>query len=406
MQNVTDALLAFIWPGRGDQFLAYNIPGRPVFDMVTAVFFVIGILVCVWRWKRPSYAFLLLWFVTGIIPSLVTGATANTTRNLAALSAIFILPAVGFVFSFEWVQHRQKKLTQTTFVAIAAVWLLFAGGVALRDYFVVWGSSVDVRGAYQHTLIEEIEYLAQNGSDDPVLLSSVYPGPAHDPSINLVMTGAEPVDRRWSDARFALVFPQGEPVTAIIPASTPPHRAFAGWLTAVDTITLQPDDLDPQFTQYELDLANADWWPITQPTVNFDGAVELLHAEWLTPATAPGEIAELMSVWRVGDPARVGPIVPPAFTTDVTLFTHVLKPDGTIFTQQDALNAPSWDWQPGDIVVQIHPMQIPADAPVGSYQAFVGLYDQSSGERKMVVDADGAPLESATAVAPLQITAP
>ncbi|MCP5094125.1 MAG: phospholipid carrier-dependent glycosyltransferase, partial [Chloroflexi bacterium] len=100
LQNVTDALLAFIWPGRGDQFLAYNIPGRPVFDMVTAVFFVIGILVCVWRWKRPSYALLLLWFVTGIIPSLVTGATANTTRNLAALPAIFILPAVGFVFSF------------------------------------------------------------------------------------------------------------------------------------------------------------------------------------------------------------------------------------------------------------------------------------------------------------------
>ena len=90
LENVSEALLAFIWPGYGDQFLAYNIPGRPGFDMLTAVFFVAGLAVCLWRWKRPSYAFVLLWFAVGIIPSLITGATANTTRNLAALPAVFI----------------------------------------------------------------------------------------------------------------------------------------------------------------------------------------------------------------------------------------------------------------------------------------------------------------------------
>ncbi len=96
LANVTDALLAFVWPGRGDQFLAYNVPGRPVFDAVSAVFFVVGLGVCLWRWRRPAYAFLLLWFAVGIVPSLVTGPTANTTRNLAALPAVFLLPAVGF----------------------------------------------------------------------------------------------------------------------------------------------------------------------------------------------------------------------------------------------------------------------------------------------------------------------
>ncbi len=87
--NVRDALLAFVWPGFGDGFLAYNIPGRPVLDVVSAVFFVIGLFVCLWRWRRPVYAFLLLWLLIGIVPSLVTGPTANTTRNLAALPAVF-----------------------------------------------------------------------------------------------------------------------------------------------------------------------------------------------------------------------------------------------------------------------------------------------------------------------------
>ena len=62
-----------------------------------AIFFVVGLAVCLARWRRPAYAFLLLWFIAGILPSLVTGPTANTTRNLAALPAVFLIPAIGFV---------------------------------------------------------------------------------------------------------------------------------------------------------------------------------------------------------------------------------------------------------------------------------------------------------------------
>ena len=46
IENAREALLAFIWPGFGDSFLAYNIPGRPIFGPLTAVFFLIGIVVC------------------------------------------------------------------------------------------------------------------------------------------------------------------------------------------------------------------------------------------------------------------------------------------------------------------------------------------------------------------------
>jgi hypothetical protein len=77
----------------------------------------------------------------------------------------------------------------------------------------------------------------------------------------------------------------------------------------------------------------------------------------------------------------IGPVVPPAFRTDVVFFTHVLKADGTILAQGDRLDVPSWDWQPGDLILQIHSITIPPETVPGEYQVIVGIYDRQSGER-------------------------
>ena len=230
LENMGEALLAFVWPGYGDQFLAYNIPGRPVFDIVTALFFLLGIFVCLLRWKRPSYAFVLLWFGVGIIPSLITGATANTTRNLAALPAVFIIPSLGFWSLANWARQKWPALTQPMLTAIAIVWVLFAGFVAVYDYFVVWGQSAEVRDAYQHTLLQEVVYLKDEGVNTPLVLSSVYPNVAHDPSIYLVYQDGANWDTRWVDSRYALTIPQNEEATVFVPASTPLHPVFAEFL--------------------------------------------------------------------------------------------------------------------------------------------------------------------------------
>lgn len=407
LQSAAAALLAFIWPGFGDRFLAYNIPGRPVLDAVTAVFFILGVALCLRRWRQPAYAFVLLWFAAGIIPSLLTGPTANTTRNLAALPAVFMLPAIGFAGFAAGVQrHLRPNSGRILVYALAAAWLTFAGSLTVRDYFVRWGQAPEVRDAYQHTLTVALAHLQQKTVSDPLLLSSVYPGPAHDPSISLVLTAADPLPaERWVDARFALALPRGAAAHAVIPAATPPHPAFAPLLTPLETVSLRPDDLNPFFTSYTLNARDA-WWSDDAPMANYGNAVELIHAEWLQPRVTPGETAELLTIWRVTDPARVGPIVPPAFTTDVALFTHVLRPDGEILTQQDALHAPSWDWQPGDVILQIHPLAVPAQAAAGAYPAVVGIYDRQSGARLPVLNTAGEVVDTVTAVAPLEVAEP
>lgn len=403
LQNVWAALLAFFWPGAGDTFLAYNIPGRPVFHWVTAVFFLVGVGAALWQWRRPAPLFVLLWFLTGIIPSLVTGPTANSTRNLAALPAIYLLPAFGFVTLAQWVFKDKARPYRRWAPALAVLWLLVVGADTVNDYFRNWGQSPEVRSAYQHTLVDTIDTLIQRRDDAPIIMSTVYPGPAHDASINQVLTAQHPLQQRWVDARFALLLPDQAELLAAIPASTPPHPLFAAWLQPVQTVQMRPDDLDPAYTIYTLAPDSPAQWEVGETAVPFNNAVMLQYAQWQADVYRPGETAELVTVWRVLDPEQVGPVVPPAFTTDVVLFTHVLAANGAILTQRDALDAPSWDWQPGDTIVQVHPLLIPPETGAGAYEAVVGIYDRQSGSRLPVTGGDGHGPDFAR-VPPLRVT--
>jgi hypothetical protein len=410
LNNAAEALLAFVWPGFGDQFLAYNIPGRPVFDGVTAVFFIIGLLISLWRWQQPNYTLLLLWFGIGIIPSLLTGATANTTRNLAALPAVMLLPAVGFTAVVEGLKIDRLKIQgkPASFnlqSLIIIIWLFLAGFVTARDYFVRWGESPEVRGAYQHTLVEGLAFLEETPAERPLVISSVYPGPAHDPSISLVLSPEVSASARWVDARLGLVFPGGGDGRVLIPASTPIHPTLAQFVEEIMAVSLRPDDLDPGFKLYELNSAHLDQF-LGMESINFDNAVLLRAAQWQTDSAHPGEVVEMLTIWEVVDPQRVGPPVLPFFTTDVTLFSQVLDADGQVLAQHDSLEAPSWAWQAGDIIVQIHPMIIPAESAPGQYRAIIGLYDKLSEERRPVTAADGSVLATFAEVPALQITMP
>ncbi len=404
IKNMTEASLAFVWPGYGDQFLAYNIPGRPVFDVITAVFFILGILISLWRWKRPAYAFLLLWFAIGIIPSLVTGPTANTTRNLAALPAVYMLPAVGFVTGVRLLAQRLNLPSRNLLVTGAIVWLLFTMLITTRDYFVRWGDSVEVRGAYQHTLVEELAYLDEvQMPASSTIISTVYPGPAHDASLAQLLAGSRARQLRWVDARFAMILPDDPQPRAIIPASTPHHPAFNNFLQIEDNIALRFNDLDPEFTVFALDTSSLPANSQQIPLADFGGAVHLLQAEWLLPQVSPGETAELLTVWQVIDPAKVGPIHPPAYTTDTVFFTHVLSQEEDILAQRDALDAPSWSWQTGDKILQVHQVSIPVDISPGIYQVVVGIYDGQTGRRLPISGDNDRMKKEMVQVPPLQV---
>lgn len=75
------------------------------------------------------------------------------------------------------------------------------------------------------------------------------------------------------------------------------------------------------------------------------------------------------------------------------VFTHLTDDRGRIWGQHDSIPAnwsqPTTGWVKGEIVVDEHEITIKPDAPSGAYILAVGLYDEATGQRLPVYDAQG-----------------
>jgi 4-amino-4-deoxy-L-arabinose transferase-like glycosyltransferase len=124
--------------------------------------------------------------------------------------------------------------------------------------------------------------------------------------------------------------------------------------------------------------------PTTSTTFTFgdattDGQIRLLGYD----SNLQSPISNLQLHWQAAAPTD----------RDYTVFVHLLGPDGQRVAQDDSppgdLFFPTSTWLPGQIVLDDHSLALPDDAPPGDYTFLVGLYDQPTGERLPIYDADG-----------------
>jgi hypothetical protein len=91
--------------------------------------------------------------------------------------------------------------------------------------------------------------------------------------------------------------------------------------------------------------------------------------------------------------------------TDYTVFVHLVGPDGAIASQHDAMPQggayPTSAWEPGEIVVDDHTVELPASADLEDYSLLAGLYLAETGDRLPVLGADGQPKGDSVDLGPL-----
>lgn len=396
----------FFVPGRGDDFLAYTIPGRPFFDPLTGALFVAGVILCLAHWRKPACAFSLLWFVVGISPSLITGASASTTRSIAALPVAYTFPALAVVTGARWVAARWTAARwgrrAAWAIGVGFVGLIVAtGAIAARDYFVTWGESPSVRAAYMQPLIEIGGYLEQAPPGESVGISTYLPHAPHDPYVfDMILSQRDrsaslrqDLSLRWFDARRAIVFPPEASASLIAPAGAPldPYFAVLPGLALRERISLRDDDLDPFFDVY-------DWQPQVAVAAlreralpgsavwaNFADALHLIGYDLRTPEVAPGEMVELVTLWQVVDPQPLRPRNLANAEEDQVVFTHALDEAGSVVGQEDRLDAPAWDWQAGDVIAQIHRFTLLPGLAESEVTLEVGVYRRSDETRLPVL---------------------
>ena len=398
-RNTLEALGMFVL--RGDNLWIYNLPGRPWLGPVTGALFFGGVVVACWRWRRPQNALALMWLVAGVFPSMVTGVEASATRAIAALPVLYLFPAIALVAVMRWVGSHWRRVLRIL-VPVAALLVVAAGLHTYRDYFDVWADAPEVRVAYHTTLFEIAHHLDQQASapDTTVVLSSIYPGRFHDPYALDLMLSRDDLSLRWTDGRAALVFP-ASPSRLIVPtlasldpalqgAVAPPHAQL------VEARRLHSDDLNPGFDVYEWDspsaladlLAEAGagavaWseeavFPASDPhgvyqrldlPADLGHVVALVGYQLSAPVVAPGGEVTLTTYWRV--------LASPDPDLDMVLFTHLLALDGAqppVIAQQDHLDAPAWNWHPGETFAQVHRLSVEDELAAGAYPLEVGAF--------------------------------
>jgi hypothetical protein len=140
--------------------------------------------------------------------------------------------------------------------------------------------------------------------------------------------------------------------------------------------------------------------PSRPASISFGNQIHLVGFDLSsTQDTSTGTTYTLTLYWQALNPVD----------DDYKVFVHLVGPDGTIASQDDAppggLFFPTSAWLPGETVVSSHTLSLKAGVTPGGYRLLVGLYHPVSGERLPAVDAAGQPLGDAVRLTVIPIKA-
>jgi hypothetical protein len=308
-------VLQFVVPGMGDLERFYNLPGRAVFDVLTAVFAVIGLGVLLWRWKRGPVLFLLLWFPSLLLPSfLATDRWPTLPRVLGVIPGVYFFPAVGLLFVASLLVRalsgRSARLGAALASGLVMVSLLVHAAGTYRAYFVAWGPAQATYDAFEGDMTAAMRWLADMRPTSHVYLSSdIYRHPTfmllnEHATVQTYFTHANP-NLSWFDARQALPLPPaGESAVYLITAPAPLAQAGAERLAAVgqEFDRVPAPDGSPAVTVMEVPAeASLDWGAGVDETTGlpFTDELSLVSAAL---ATAEDGAPQLRLLWRTGGP--------------------------------------------------------------------------------------------------------
>jgi hypothetical protein len=119
--------------------------------------------------------------------------------------------------------------------------------------------------------------------------------------------------------------------------------------------------------------------PISHPlTVTLGNRVQLLGYDLSSDSVALGETLTLTLTWRALN----------EMSTDYTVFTHLLAPDGSMAGQQDRQpvmgSYPTSLWARGEVVTDVYDIPVRAAAVTGEHHLEVGMYVAKTGTRLSV----------------------
>ena len=370
-QHTGQALGMFFW--RGDTILRHNPAGRPIFDFLMAVPFLVGVVWCVRQWRHWPAMTLLLWTAVMLGPTILAADTPHFLRSAGILPAMVIFPAIGLDWLWGKLEGRDWRLALGAWRYIFApmlvgVWLLASLLLTILDY---QQYSVDPETAYLfEAAATDLAADVQQESDETVIfIDNRFWSGWH--AISFLVDESRVVRFQGQNGLIGMVgrdtavyaWPHAS-LNYLTQALPPPA------LISSQTSSLARSDLEeqayPLYQRYHAQPAPD--WPIM---ADFGNQLQLRQAT-VQPLSATEVQIDLY--WSTAT----------AVSQPLIVFIHIIGPDGLI-VQDDAPPADgrwSW-WQPGFIIHDPHNLTLPQ--PLNpEHQILIGLYDANNQTRLLV----------------------
>ena len=98
-----------VWGFAGDPNWRHNYDSRPLLNLAEALFFWIGLLVVLVRWRWPAYRLLPIWLAAFLLPAVLAyEAPANTLRLIGTVPAVYLCIGIGLWHAFDALARRLR----------------------------------------------------------------------------------------------------------------------------------------------------------------------------------------------------------------------------------------------------------------------------------------------------------
>lgn len=379
----------FLWAG--DAVARHNLPGRPVFDPLTGGLFLVGLVVCLVRWRQPGYLALPLTCATMLLPQALASGEPHFLRAAGVLPAAQVIAAVGLDRVLARVHRR--RLAGALIGGLALFWVV----TTARDYFGIWAPARATYFAFEGQGRDAARLLASLAPVEPAGAGSpIYRG---QPTYYLEQRDAALVP--FDDVHGVVVPTEGG---LVVLSSREGHTvetrlrlgrpvAVAGrWRNADASAAVVAHRPEPGL------------FDLPRPIPARIGEVVATEAYRLPTVVGPGAELRLELAWRVLGQNRA----------DTHQFAHVVRRDSggeRVWSLEDVLVYPSRFWRGGERVLTLFRLRLPPDAPIGAYWIATGFYEPGSLRRLPVTDAQDRPAGDRLLVGPFkvwdkQLTAP
>lgn len=390
---------------QGDDEPMFTIAGRPSLNPFLSLFFFLGLALCLWRWRRPGYLFLLGWLAAMTAPAMIASQAATAKRALGAFPAAVLLIAVGMVWVVQvaisrwqvagnrWqgreaigtshsplvTRHSLIPNLQSLILLFLLAGLLYSAALTWRDYFVVWASDPDLPIHFQVDHAEIGKYIGRLLAEETIFLS---PYPAEQPVIQL-HSGLHPNVRSYN-GRHCLIYPNPAATTTTTYLIVPGFEDHSLEQLQLDfpegeltTGPLRPNSDRPYYHAFRVEAgAQPAKAPGQTAAANWDNLIELFSYDLQPAAPQPGDMLTLTLYYRA---LAETPI-------HYTAFVHLLgdpnqsnpQSGSPLWSQSDSEpcqgGLPTGRWREGEIIRDTLTLTLPPDIPPGDYQLVTGFY--------------------------------